>query len=148
MMKISVMRSPSQGGATIGKLFVDGAFKCHTLEDEIREVEGEPVEAWKIKGETAIPAGSYRVSLEFSNRFGPDTLSIHDVPGFQYIRMHAGNTSADTEGCLLLGLQAGSASLIGGTSRPAVELVKGLVRAAIERGESVTINISNPTGSA
>jgi len=147
-MKISVMRSPSQGGATIGKLFVDGAFKCHTLEDEIREVEGEPVEAWKIKGETAIPAGSYRVSLEFSNRFGPDTLSIHDVPGFQYIRMHAGNTSADTEGCLLLGLQAGSASLIGGTSRPAVELVKGLVRAAIERGESVTIDISNPTGLA
>lgn len=147
-MKISVMRSPSQGGATIGKLFVDGAFKCHTLEDEIREVEGEPVETWKIKGETAIPAGSYRVSLEFSNRFGPDTLSIHDVPGFQYIRMHAGNTSADTEGCLLLGLQAGSASLIGGTSRPAVELVKGLVRAAIERGESVTIDISNPTGSA
>lgn len=147
-MKISVMRSPSQGGATIGKLFVDGAFKCHTLEDEIREVEGEPVEAWKIKGETAIPAGSYRVSLEFSNRFGPDTLSIHDVPGFQYIRMHAGNTSADTEGCLLLGLQAGSASLIGGTSRPAVDLVKGLVRAAIERGESVTIDISNPTGSA
>lgn len=147
-MKISVMRSPSQGGATIGKLFVDGAFKCHTLEDEIREVEGEPVEAWKIKGKTAIPAGSYRVSLEFSNRFGPDTLSIHDVPGFQYIRMHAGNTSADTEGCLLLGLQAGSASLIGGTSRPAVELVKGLVRAAIERGESVTIDISNPTGSA
>jgi hypothetical protein len=142
------MRSPSQGGATIGKLFVDGAFKCHTLEDEIREVEGEPVEAWKIKGETAIPAGSYRVSLEFSNRFGPDTLSIHDVPGFQYIRMHAGNTSADTEGCLLLGLQAGSASLIGGTSRPAVELVKGLVRAAIERGESVTIDISNPTGLA
>lgn len=147
-MKISVMRSPSQGGATIGKLFIDGAFKCHTLEDEIREVEGEPVEAWKIKGETAIPTGTYRVTLEYSNRFGPDTLSVHDVPGFQYIRMHAGNTSADTEGCLLLGLQAGEASLIGGTSRPAVELVKGLVRAAIQRGEPVTIDISNPTGLA
>lgn len=147
-MKISVMRAPSQGGATIGKLFVDGAFKCHTLEDEIREVAGEPVEAWKIKGATAIPAGRYQVTLEYSNRFGPDTLTVHDVPGFQFIRMHAGNTSADTEGCLLLGLQAGSASLIGGTSRPAVELVKGLVRAAIERGDPVTIDISNPTALA
>ena len=147
-MKISVMRSPSMGGATIGKLYVDGAFKCHTLEDEIREVKGEPVQAWKIKGATAIPAGAYRVTLEHSARFGPDTLTIHDVSGFQYIRMHAGNTAADTEGCLLLGLQAGPASLIGGTSRPAVELLKGLVKAALGRGEGVMIDISNPTGLA
>lgn len=147
-MKITVMRSPSQGGATLGKLYVDGAFKCHTLEDEIREVEGEPVQSWKIKGATAIPAGVYQVTLEDSARFGPATLTIKDVPGFQYIRMHAGNTSADTEGCLLLGLQAGAASLIGGTSRPAVQLVKGLVQGALARGEAVTIDISNPVAMA
>lgn len=147
-MKLTVMRSPSAGGATIGKLYVDGAFRCHTLEDEIREVEGQPVHLWKIKGATAIPSGSYSVGLEYSNRFGPSTPTILDVPGFQYIRMHAGNTSADTEGCLLLGLQAGPASLIGGTSRPAVDLVKNLIEAAMERGESVTIDINNPTSQA
>jgi hypothetical protein len=143
-MEITVMREPSRGGATIGKLFVDGAFKCHTLEDEIREIDGQPVHSWKVKGATAIPAGRYRVALEYSPRFGSDTLTIHDVPGFQYIRMHAGNTSADTEGCLLLGLQAGPTGLIGGTSRPAVQLVKLLVKDAIERGEAVWIDINNP----
>ncbi len=147
-MKITVIRSPSLGGATIGKLYVDGAFKCHTLEDEIREIAGQPVQNWKINGVTAIPAGVYQVTLETSPRFGPDTLSIKNVPGFSYIRMHAGNTSDDTEGCILLGLQAGPASLIGGTSRPAVNLIKDLVRSAINQGEQVMIDIINPTALA
>ena len=58
--------------------------------------------------------------------------------------MHAGNTSEDTEGCILLGMQATEYSLIGGTSRPAVALVKGEVQRALERGETVTIDINNP----
>jgi hypothetical protein len=111
-MKLTVIREPSQGGATIGKMFIDGVFACFTLEDEVREVEGQPVSEWKIKGATAIPAGSYRVTLEHSARFGPDTPTINDVPGFQYIRMHAGNTAADTEGCLLLGLFASKTTLL------------------------------------
>lgn len=147
-MKITVIRSPSFAGATIGKLYVDGAFKCHTLEDEIREIADVPVQDWKIKGATAIPAGCYQVTLEPSPRFGADTLSIKDVPGFSYIRMHAGNTSEDTDGCILLGLQAGPASLIGGTSRPAVSLIKDLVKAAINQGEQVVIDIINPTAIA
>jgi Family of unknown function (DUF5675) len=140
-MKLSIIRADSIGGATIGKLYIDGVFACHSLEDEVREVPGEPVESWKIKGETAIPTGEYRVTLEQSSRFGPDTLTINDVPGFQYIRMHPGNTSADTEGCILLGMQSTQVTLIGGTSRPAVELVKGEVRGALGRGEDVTINV-------
>ena len=74
-MKLTLMRQPSEAGATVGKLFIDGAFVCWTLEDEIREVEGRPVSEWKIKGATAIPAGQYRVTLEPSARFGPDTLT-------------------------------------------------------------------------
>lgn len=140
-MKLTIIRAASVGGATLGKLYIDGVFACHTLEDEVREVEGEPVAAWKIKGATAIPAGDYRVTLEPSARFGPDTLTVNDVPGFAYIRMHAGNTSADTEGCILLGMQATQVTLIGGTSRPAVELVKGEVRAALARGEGVTVSV-------
>jgi hypothetical protein len=142
-MKLTLQRRPSIGGATIGKLYIDGVYACATLEDEVREIEGVPVSAWKIKGATAIPSGEYRVTLEDSGRFGPDTLTIHDVPGFQYIRMHAGNTSADTEGCPLLGMQSTETTLIGGTSRPAVALVKSEVQQAIRAGETVTIDINN-----
>jgi len=143
-MKLTLQRRESKSGATIGKLFIDGVFACHSLEDEIREIEGQPVESWKVHGKTAIPAGTYSVTLEMSGRFGPDTLTINDVPGFKYIRMHSGNTAKDTEGCPLLGMQATEFSLIGGTSRPAVALVKSEVKKAIERGESVTIQVNNP----
>lgn len=142
-MKLTLQRRASVGGATIGKLYIDGVYACCTLEDEVREIEGVPVADWKIKGATAIPSGEYRVTLEDSNRFGPDTLTIHDVPGFQFIRMHAGNTSADTEGCPLLGMQATETTLIGGTSRPAVALVKSEVQQALSKGDAVTIDINN-----
>ena len=144
-MQITVLRGHSFGGATIGKLYIDGVFTCNTLEDEVREVVGQPVHEWKIKGNTAIPVGAYRVVLQNSPRFGADTMTLLNVPGFDFIRIHAGNTANDTEGCLLLGMRATDVSLVGGTSRPAVELVKAKVRAAIERGETVTIDIQNPT---
>jgi len=147
-MKITVQRHESVAGATLGVLRIDEIFGCYTLEDEVREVEGQPVSTWKIKGATAIPAGTYRVSLEQSQRFGADTPTINDVPGFDYIRMHAGNTSADTEGCLLLGLAATECTLVGGTSRQAVALVKAAIRMALDRGELVEIEISNAAGAA
>jgi hypothetical protein len=143
-MILTLQRRPSVGGATIGKLSIDGTFACYSLEDQIREVPGQPVDSWKVHGQTAIPAGEYRVTLENSGRFGPDTLTINNVPGFKYIRMHAGNTAKDTEGCPLLGMQATDTTLIGGTSRPAVALVKGEVNRAITRGELIRIEIRNP----
>lgn len=144
-MQITVLRQPSFGGATVGKLYIDGAFTCYTLEDEVREVAGQPVHEWKIKGNTAIPVGTYRIALQNSPRFGADTMTLLNVPGFEFIRIHAGNTASDTEGCLLLGMRATDVSLVGGTSRLAVDLIKAKVRAAIERGETVTIDIQNPT---
>lgn len=147
-MRLTVLRNPSVAGATVGRLYVDGVFACHTLEDEVREIPGRPVSEWKVPAATAIPAGTYRVTLENSPRFGWQTPTLHEVPGFSYIRMHAGNTAGDTEGCLLLGMQATERSLIGGTSRPAVALVREDVRNAIDRGEEVWIDINNPVGVA
>jgi len=144
-VKLTLQRNPSVGGATIGTLYIDGAWVAHTLEDEVREIPGQPVADWKIHGKTAIPAGEYVVTMENSGRFGPDTLTLNDVPGFQYIRMHAGNTSDDTEGCILLGLRATECTLVGGTSRPALALVKEDVARAIGKGEKVTISIANTT---
>ncbi len=140
-----VNRRPSVGGATLGEMLEDGVRLCYTLEDEIREVVGRPVSDWKVPHCTAIPSGRYPVVLQDSPRFGPDTLTVLDVPGFSYIRMHAGNTHEDTEGCLLLGLRAGAASLEGGTSRPAVALVKARVQSALKAGRLVYLELNNPT---
>lgn len=129
---------------TFGRLLADDEHRlCYVLEDEVREVPDVPVADWKIKSATAIPAGRYRVTLEYSQRFGPDTLTVHDVPGFSYIRMHAGNTEADTDGCPLLGMEIDPRGIVGGTSRQAVKLVQYLVRDAIERGEEVWLTVNN-----
>lgn len=147
-MNIVLQRRPSVGGATIGELTVDGVRICFSLEDEIREVDGQPVSEWKIKGQTAIPAGRYRITLENSPRFGPDTLTVHDVPGFVGVRMHAGNKHEDTEGCPLLGFQVAYSTIVGGTSKPAVEAVKAMVRGAMMDGEEVWMEVCNPTAVA
>jgi Family of unknown function (DUF5675) len=100
-------REPTVGATTFGKLFrpssLGPALECYVLEDVVRELPGVPVDRWKIKGQTAIPAGRYRVTLETSPRFGPGTITLHDVPGFAGIRVHAGNDDSDTEGCPLVG---------------------------------------------
>jgi hypothetical protein len=153
-MNLTLQRlTPPGRPRTFGKLFIDGVQVCHTLEDEVREQLGQPVADWKIKGATAIPSTqfvrtSYEVTLEQSARFGPDTLSVNNVPGFSFIRMHAGNTEQDTEGCPLLGMQINSLGIVGGTSRPAVALVKGRVAEAINKGEKVWLTINNAVEAA
>ena len=145
-MKLTLQRTSVAGHPmTFGKLFADGQFLVYTLEDEVREVQGQPVASWKIKGQTAIPSGEYRITLEHSPRFGPNTLTVHDVPGFVGVRIHAGNTVADTEGCPLLGMAVNAHGIVGGTSSPAVKLVKQLVGAAIARGELVLMDVVNAT---
>ena len=94
-MILRVIREPSTAAATMGILLIDGVFACWTLEDVVRPV--------KIPGETAIPAGRYDVRLSLSQRFQKVLPEVLAVPGFTGIRMHAGNTQADTAGCLLVG---------------------------------------------
>lgn len=143
-MKLLLQRTHSTAAGTFGKLFADGVFLCYTLEDPVREVEGQPVASWKIHGATAIPQGEYSVTLDNSPRFGPDTLTVNSVPGFVGVRMHAGNTQADTEGCPLLGTAINDRGIAGGTSRPAVALVKIAVAQAIREGGRVTMKVTNP----
>lgn len=138
-MNLRVIREPSRGGATLGSLYVDGVRLCETLEDELREQPGQPVAAWKVKGQTAIPAGRYRVTLRQSPRFGRLTPWLQDVPGFEWILIHAGNKSADTEGCLLVGLDRGAATV--GRSQMAFQRLMALLLEA--RGD-IWIDIENP----
>lgn len=89
---------------TIGKLFVDGQYLCYTLEDKMRQEPDKPVSDWKVYAQTAIPTGSYDVAVTMSNRFKKPLPLIQNVEGFSGIRIHSGNTSADTEGCILVGM--------------------------------------------
>jgi len=102
-MKLELRRMEFGTSYTIGRLYIDGAFQCYTLEDKVREVDGQPVQVWKVPTKTAIPKGTYKLIIDFSNRFQKDMPHILDVPGFEGIRIHSGNTSEDTEGCIIVG---------------------------------------------
>lgn len=138
-MTLRLIREPTANGATHGVLFIDGRFECWTLEDPIREVTGQPVAAWKVPGDTAIPAGRYRITITQSPRFGRRLPLLHDVPGFEGIRIHAGNRSADTEGCILPGRSRGAGMVM--ESRMAFERLYEQIRRA--QGD-VWIDIENP----
>lgn len=101
-MKISVERIFKGPEYTIGKMYLDGAYFCDTLEDPVRDLG--PDGKGKVYGNTAIPEGSYEVILSMSNRFGRVLPEVLRVPFFSGIRIHSGNTAADTSGCLLVGL--------------------------------------------
>ena len=121
-MTLRLIREPSMDGCTMGSLYVDGVWECWALEDPIRDV--------KIAGETAIPAGRYRVTVTHSPRFGRPMPLLHDVPGFAGVRIHAGNKAADTEGCILPGRSRGKASVY--ESRMAYEALLAKIRIAGE----------------
>ena len=109
----------------------------------VREIKGRPVKEWKVPGETAIPEGRYRITLEYSPRFGSDTITLNNVTGFDYIRMHGGNTVKDTDGCPLLGMKLDANGIAPGTSQPAVKLVKAIIKEAIKAGQQVWIDVRN-----
>jgi len=94
-MVIKIKRLYKTDNSTIGELTIDGKFECYTLEDKEREV--------KIKSETAIPKGTYKVIINQSNRFKKLLPLLLNVPNFEGVRIHPGNTNHDTEGCILVG---------------------------------------------
>jgi len=94
-MLIVIKRLYKGEKSIIGEMTVDGVFECFTLEDVERPV--------KIKGETAIPKGTYKVIINQSNRFKRQLPLLLNVPGFEGVRIHSGNTNHDTEGCILVG---------------------------------------------
>lgn len=94
-MKIKLYRLRETNNATIGMLFIDGIYFCDTLEDKIRDE--------KIMHETCIDAGIYQVIINYSQRFKRQMPLLVDVPKFVGIRIHSGNTIANTSGCILLG---------------------------------------------
>jgi len=138
-VKLDLVRQERSAGWTLGELLVDGAHECWTLEDTVRERDGEAVGNWKIPGQTAIPRGTYDVVVTFSNRFQRDLPLLQDVPGFAGVRIHPGNTAKDTEGCILVG--AGKQYGMVTESRVAFQKLFDRIAWACNNGERVTIEI-------
>lgn len=132
-MQLLLRRYPSDAECTLGALYVNGKFQCYTLEDIVRPE--------KIPGETAIPAGAYRVELTMSPRFGRILPLLIGVPNFTGVRMHAGNTKKDTDGCILVGTRMGVDQIA--DSRMALEALLRVLGAAVQRGEVITITIED-----
>ena len=149
-MKLKVLRFSSQEDSTSGLLFEDTdlglKFLCYTLEDERR--------ALKVRGETRVPAGIYNLALRkeggfhkrYKGKYGAwhrGMLHVTDVPGFQWILIHTGNTDEHTAGCLLVGDSQENNIVIKdgfvGKSVNAYKRMYSPIARAIEKGNEVTI---------
>lgn len=144
-MEIILQRVRLLPDRAAGQLYINGEFFCFVVEDKVREVPNVPVEKWKIHGETAIPQGRFKLGMEYSPRFGVDTLTIYGVPGFSGIRIHGGNSELDSHGCPIIGYQVTEVGKIKpGTSKPAVADLKVRVRKTLQAGEEIWIRVINP----
>lgn len=123
-MNIYVVRDDCNETRTLGTMTFPDGYVCQTLEDPVRPA-GE-----KIVHETAIPSGTYNVSVTMSQRFGKMLPLISPVPNFSGIRIHSGNTTKDTSGCLLVGTSRGKYDDIVG-SRAAMEQVQKRIADAL-----------------
>jgi len=149
-MKLKVLRFSSQEDSTSGLLFLEGnlglEFLCYTLEDEKRVL--------KVRGETRVPAGTYTIQLRteggFHNKykkkyggFHKGMLHVTNVPNFEYILIHTGNTDEHTAGCLLVGDSQENNNIIKdgfiGKSTNAYKRIYPDISKAINNNENVTI---------
>lgn len=134
-MELKVERKWPKDTYTVGRLYVDGKLFCNTLEDRVRELNTEE----KIYGETAIPAGRYRVIFNWSPKFGRNLPRLLNVPHFEGILIHPGNTAADSAGCILVGKNSAVGRL--SESRDTSDRLNVLIEDAQRKGEDIFITI-------
>lgn len=140
-MKLTLKRIALRPTYTIGKLYIDDVYFCDTIEDTVIDLNkngkfdnGEK----KVHSKTAIPYGIYEIKWTYSPRFKKYTPQLMNVPSFGGIRIHAGNTSADTEGCLILGKNKQVGKVL--NSRDTINKFYPIIKEACSNGK-VTIEI-------
>lgn len=127
---------------TIGKLYINDVYFCDTLEDKVVDVDKSgKIDNGEVKtyGQTAIPYGKYKVVLSYSPRFGRIMPRILDVPGFNGILIHIGNTIKDTDGCILVGRNK-TVGMVNESTTTFNELFRQM-EVAEKTGENIIINI-------
>lgn len=123
--------------STIGELWAEKLYICDTIEDKVRP------KGIKIGGKTAIPAGKYKVEITYSPKFKCKMPILIDVPNFTGIRIHKGNSSDDTSGCILPGYWDGIHSDYVSNSTLAYTKVFNTINGEIKKGNEVFIQINN-----
>lgn len=138
---------------TIGNLYIDDIYFCDTLEDIDRGITSstslEDISRKKVYGQTAIPTGTYKVNLnvvspKFKDRswakpYGGKVPRLMNIPGFEGVLIHPGNTDSDTSGCILVGKN----TVVGKVMESTITF-NGLMKKLLEakaKGESIQINI-------
>lgn len=134
-MKLRVERLWKKDTYTIGRLYVDDKYFCNTLEDTVRDLSKEK----KIPGKTAIPYGEYKVVFNWSPKFGRNLPRLLNVPAFEGILIHPGNTANDSAGCILVGKNTEVGRLT--ESRYTSDKLNVLIEDTQRKGESITIEI-------
>lgn len=139
-MELRVKRVALKSDYTIGRLYVNGEYVCDTLEDAVRDT--------KIYGKTAIPCGTYKITMDvvspkFKDRswakpYDGKLPRLIDVPNYEGVLIHVGNTAEDTSGCLLVGQNRVVGKLVNSTQTFMSLMEKHLIPAK-NRGEEITI---------
>lgn len=138
-MKLTDDRIFKSDDYTIGKLYIDNEYFCDTLEDPVRDLKSDG--SGKVYGETAIPAGTYKVILNKSPRFKRVLPRLLGVPFFEGVLIHAGNSSKDSSGCILVGKNTKKGMVL--ESKKYEKLLVQTLQEALDRGEEITITIKN-----
>lgn len=154
-MKLYVERKWPKATYTIGRLFVDDKYFCNTLEDKDRGLfqtdSLEQIKSLKVYGETAIPQGTYEISLSilspkygaiewYNEVCGGKMPRLLNVPGFEGVLIHPGNTPLDTNGCILVGKNTKVGQVL--ESKATFKKLYKLMEKAYKAGEKITIEIA------
>lgn len=153
-MNLKLIRKYKKETHTIGHLYIDGEYFCDTLEDKVRDLnkDGDLNDAneQKVYGKTAIPYGRYEVTLKiqspkYSQRAsyiwcGGYLPRLLNVPHFEGILIHAGNTVADSSGCLLVGENKVKGRLV--NSMATLKRLYAILKNADAKGEQIWITIA------
>ena len=134
-MELKLKRIAKRDTYTIGRLFIDCKYFCDTLEDKVRDLSKEA----KVKGQTAIPTGRYKVFLTYSPRFKRILPLLDNVPQFTGVRIHRGNTAKDTEGCILVGYNREVGKVL--DSAVTEQRLMAVLQNAVNKGEQIFITI-------
>lgn len=153
-MNLLLERKWKKATYTVGRLFVDKDLFCNTIEDRDRGLKQSDALDWirakKVAGETAIPTGTYRVRLDivspkyagvkwYKDFCGGRMPRLMDVPGWEGILIHPGNSALDSWGCILPGKNTAVGKVT--SSRETFSALYKKMLAAAKRGEEITITI-------
>ena len=153
-MKLTLKRIAKRDTYTIGRLYINGEYFCDTLEDKDRGLKHSmslsEIKAKKVYGKTAIPAGEYEITLHiispkyskkpwFVKFCGAKMPRILNIPGYDGVLIHEGNSDKDTCGCVLVGKNTVVGKVL--ESKNTFAKLYPILKAASDKGERITINI-------